>query len=124
MLRGESPMHLNYGSRLQEYYWRFRDSDLLTAMLALDVIRMASIPYDASTPSHTPLFCVEHVWSVAPLLTEPENGRLPMRLDISVNGMGRAQYEVNVLMPDATKTRELSMKGAAYARAMGLPVKV
>jgi hypothetical protein len=123
MLRGESPMHLNYGSRLQEYYWCFRNSDLLTAMLALDVIRMASIPYDLSTPSHTPLFCVEQVWSVTPLLTEPENGRLPMRLDISLHGMGRGQYEVNVLMPDAEKTRELSAKGAAYARAIGLPVK-
>jgi hypothetical protein len=120
MPRGESPMHLNYGSRLQEYYWRFSGSDLLVPMLSLDIIRQASIPYDSATSPHTPLISVDRVRSVTPLQPEPENGRLMMRLDIDVHGLGRGQYDVPVLMPNAEKTRELSAKGAAYARRMGM----
>lgn len=120
MLRGESPMHLNYGSRLQEYYWRFSGGNLLVPMLTLDIIRQASIPYDSATPPHTPLISVDRVRSVTPLQPEPENGRLMMRLDIDVHGLGRGQYDVSVLMPDEEKTRELSAKGASHARRMGM----
>ena len=121
-IRGESPFNLDYGSRLQEYYWRFRATPWLNAMLTLDVIRMAAIPYiaQASRKPHTPLFCVERIWSVTPLQDAPEAESFRMRLAVEVKGLGQGEYDVSVLMPSAGKTTELGKKGAAYAKSIGL----
>jgi hypothetical protein len=117
LIRGESPIHLTYGSRLQEYYWRFREDKRLEAILKLEVIRQAAIPYGgpANDPEHTPLQCVERVQSVRVLSDAPVSGSLPLSLELDVKGLGRVEQKISVIMPPAEKVEELSKKGEAMS---------
>ncbi len=100
-MKGESMFPRDFGSRLQEYFWRYRGSPWLESMLKLDIIRLAAIPYpdEVMKRQHTPLFCVERVWSIKLLAAEPQEDRISIRLDLEINGVGRSEYEVSVLMP-------------------------
>jgi hypothetical protein len=115
MIKGESPFHLTAGSRLQEYYWKFREDKRLGGILKLEVIRQAAIPYSspANEPEHTPLWCVEYVQSVGILSETPDEGRLPLSLELDIKGLGRVEQKVSVAMPPADKVSELSKKGEA-----------
>jgi hypothetical protein len=41
MIKGESPFHPTFGSRLQEYYWQFRGAPFLKSIFKLEVTRQA-----------------------------------------------------------------------------------
>jgi hypothetical protein len=100
-MKGEGFFHRDFGSRLQEYYWRFRSSPWLEAMLKLEITRLAAIPYndEVSNLQYTPLRCVDRVWSVKLLAPEPDRRRIPMLLDLEIRGLGRVENEISVLMP-------------------------
>jgi hypothetical protein len=70
-------------------------------MLKLDIIRQAAIPYpdEITKREYTPLLCVERVWSIKLLAAEPQENRIPISLDLEINGIGRGEYEVSLLMP-------------------------
>jgi hypothetical protein len=120
LIKGESAVDLTAGSRLQDYYWRYRDRPWLEQLFALEVIRLAAIPHDeTTTEKRPPLLSVERVQSVKILAPEPINDRLPIRLELDVKGFGIWEHEVDILMPTAEKVRALSVKGEAmglYAR--------
>jgi hypothetical protein len=102
LLKGESPFHRDYGARLAEYYFAYRDRAWLNAVLKLEVIRQAAVPYRDTVMNreYTPLHCIERVWNVEPLATEPKDRWLPFRFDLQVAGVGRQEYQVPVLIVD------------------------
>ena len=122
-MRGESPLHLDFGSRLQEYYWRFQESPWLGAVLKAEVIRLAAIPYvdPIQKTTSTPLDCIERVWSVKAADGAPANNRLAFTLDVEIKGLGRQTREVSVLMPPALDVRRAMAKGKAYVEHLSQP---
>jgi hypothetical protein len=111
LVQGEAFFARDRGSRLQEYFWRYRDTRLLLSMLKLDIIRLAAIPYQDGGTKHkcTPLQCIERVWSMKLLATEPNNDRIPMLLDLEINGIGRAEYEVSVFIPPVETLKKIGL---------------
>lgn len=107
MMQGEAMFARDAGARLQEYFYNYRESPLLLSMLKLDIIRLAAIPYQDSTlqREHTPLHCIERVWSIKLLASEPNDNRIPMLLDLEVKGIGRKEYEVSVFVPSMDKLK-------------------
>ena len=89
MRRGESPFHGAYGSRLAEYWTNYVGSPWLAELMKLDVIRLASIPYEDLIlgRSYTPLQCVDRVRHVE-VIGELVERRLPIRLDLEIAGLG------------------------------------
>lgn len=122
-MRGESPSHLDFGSRLQEYYWRFQGSPWLGAVLKAEVIRLAAIPYVdlIQKTTSTPLHCVERVWGVEAADGPPAHNRLAFALDVEIKGLGRQTREVSVLMPPAPDVRMAMAKGKAYVERLSQP---
>jgi hypothetical protein len=114
LIRGESAFDQTAGSRLQDYYWRYRDKPWLEQLFALEVIRLAAIPHDERTgEKRPPLLSIERVQSVKILAAAPANDRLPVQLELDVKGIGIWEHEVDVLMPSAEMVKELSLKGEA-----------
>lgn len=99
-LRGESPFHPSFGSRLVEYFQALRGTPWFARSVKLEAIRQCAIPYrdEVGKRSYTPLHCVERVWGVDVLSDEVVKRRLPMRMDFDVNGVGRWQCEVAILV--------------------------
>lgn len=89
MRRGESPFHQDFGSRFSEYFALFGGSPWLDDLLKLEVIRLAAIPYEDPLlgQAYTPLQSVDRVATVE-ILGPPEQGRLPVRLELQVAGEG------------------------------------
>jgi hypothetical protein len=56
----------------------------------------------------TPLQCVTRVRGVELLSGSPENNRLPLRVDLDVQGVGRWQRDLEIYMP----TRDQMEEGA------------
>lgn len=110
LLRGESPFHRDYGTRIAEYYHEYRAAPWLGAVLKLEVIRQAAIPYhdDVQNREYTPLDCIERVWSVDLIADEPKDNWMPMRFDVDVAGVGRRQYDIAVLIPEKLKVPQVS----------------
>jgi hypothetical protein len=115
LLRGESPFHPDFGARLAEYYNNYKTSPWLEALLKLEVIRQASIPYHDTIQNreYTPLQCIERVWGMELLAKAPKNRWLPVRFDFEVAGVGRRQFDVSVLIPKASELSEISARAAA-----------
>jgi class 3 adenylate cyclase len=115
LLRGESPFHPDFGARLAEYYNNYKTSPWLEALLELEVIRQASIPYHDTIQNreYTPLQCIERVWGMELLAKAPKNRWLPVRFDFEVAGVGRRQFDVSVLIPKASELSEISARAAA-----------
>ena len=65
------------------------------------VIRQSAIPYhdDMVKREYTPLQCVNRVLSVEILAAAPENERLPIRVDLEVNGIGSWRNDIAIVMP-------------------------
>lgn len=106
-LEGESPVYHDAGSRLAEYFYSYRTAPWLEALLRLEVIRQAAIPYSNSAPNEgsTPLRCVEFVWGIELLSDTPEDRWLPIRLDLEVRGVGRQKYDISILIPPESTLR-------------------
>ena len=99
--RGESPIHRDFGTRLAEYYSLLSGSPWFDRYLKLEVIRQAAIPYTNPTNNqqYTPLLCVERVFGVETLADAPTKNWLPIRVDLSVKGLGRWQHDLSVCIP-------------------------
>ncbi len=99
MMRGESPFHPDYGSRLSEYWQAYFGSPWLNALIKLDVARLASIPYGDPilNQQYTPLRCVERVEDVQ-VLGPPEAGRLPVRLKLIIAGVGAWSRDLRIFV--------------------------
>lgn len=99
--RGESPLHRDFGTRFAEYYNLLAGSPWFDRYLKIEVIRQAAIPYADPTNNrqYTPLLCVERVFSVEILADAPTKNWLPIRVDLSVKGLGRWQHNLSVCIP-------------------------
>ncbi len=99
--RGESPFYRGFGTRFAEYYRLLAGSPWLDRYLKLELIRQAAIPYTDSTNNrkYTPLLCVERVFGVEILADAPTKKWLPIRVDLSVKGLGRWQHDLSVCIP-------------------------
>lgn len=99
--RGESPLHRDFGTRFAEYYNLLSGSPWFDRYLKLEVIRQAAIPYTDPTNNqqYTPLLCVERVFGVEVLADAPTKKWLPIRVDLSVKGLGRWQHDLSVCIP-------------------------
>lgn len=115
LIKGESPFHLQAGSRLQEYYWKFDKDTRRENFLKLEIIRQAAIPYSGpgKEAEHTPLWCVERVQSVKILADDPVEGRVVLALELDIKGLGRVEQKVSIIMPPAETVAELSHKGTS-----------
>ena len=62
---------------------------------------MAAIPYFNPTDNqqYTPLLCVERVFGIQILANTPTNNWLPIRVNLSVKGLGRWQHDLSVCIP-------------------------
>ncbi|UQR61185.1 hypothetical protein LRP30_30035 [Bradyrhizobium sp. C-145] len=100
MMRGESPFHPDYGSRLAEYWHCYVGSPWLNTLIKLDVARLASIPYGdpVLNQRYTPLRCVERVEKVE-VIGSLERGRLPIRLELMIAGVGSWSRACGFLWP-------------------------
>jgi len=103
MQRGESPFFPDAGMRFFEYFETYRSSPWLDLLFKLDVIRQAAIPFTNPQKQlqHTSLQSVTRVNNVELLADTPLNNRLPVRLDLEVQGIGPWQGEVSIYMPTA-----------------------
>ncbi len=108
MQRGESPFWLTFGMRFFEYFEAYRGSPWLDLLFKLDVVRQAAIPYrdDVTRQTRTPLQCVTRVRNVEILADAPTKNRLPVRLDLDVQGIGAWTQEVAVYVPTAEQVAE------------------
>ena len=99
--KGESPFHRDFGTRFAEYYMLLSGSPWFERYLKLEVIRQAAIPYidTISNRQYTPLLCVERVFGVETLASAPTKNWLPIRVDLSVKGLGRWQHDLSVCIP-------------------------
>jgi hypothetical protein len=99
--RGESPIHRDFGTRFAEYYNLLAGTLWIDLYLKLEVIRQASIPYTdpTSNQQYTPFLCVERVFDVEILADAPIKNWLPIRVELSVKGLGRWQHDLSICIP-------------------------
>ncbi len=97
LMRGESPMHPTFGSRMSEYCEAFIDSPWLDRILRLDIIRLAAIPYydKISSTRATPLKCVNLVHGVE--VGQVQGEQLPLEVNLHVNGVGAWRCKIEIL---------------------------
>jgi hypothetical protein len=117
MQRGENVFAPAAGVRFFEYREAFKDTPWLTALMKLDVVRQAAIPVqnDAKNPANTPIRSVLLVHNLEILSEAPNDDRLPIRLDLEVQGVGRWQRDLSVYIP----TREQMAARAEMIRIRG-----
>jgi hypothetical protein len=101
MQRGENVFAPTAGIRFFEYLEAFKGSPWLALIMKLDVIRQAAIPYrdTVMNAENTPLRCVTRVHGFELLSEIPKEDRLPVRIDLDVQGLGRWQRDLSIYMP-------------------------
>lgn len=101
MQRGENVFAPTAGIRFFEYFEAFKGSLWLALLMKLDVIRQAAIPHTESVMNRqdTPLRCVTRVHSFELLSETPKESRLPVRVDLDIQGLGRWQRNLSIYMP-------------------------
>jgi hypothetical protein len=102
MHRGESPFHRDFGVRFDEFFEAFRDTPWLDRLMKLEVVRQAAIPYHDAVlgREYTPLQCVERVRKIE-VVSVATNGRIPIRCELDVAGVGRWVREIRIIAPGA-----------------------
>jgi len=108
MQRNESVFNPDYGMRFFEYFEEFKGSPWLSSLMKLDLIRMAAIPYsdEVLKRQHTPLLCVSRVRDFELLSEVITDHRLPVRLDLDIEGLGEWIHETTVYMPTKEQMAE------------------
>ncbi len=108
MQLGESPFHPNLGMRFFKYFEAYRGSPWLDLLFKLDVVRQASIPFKdrLMDQQYTSLRCVTRVRSVELLADTPVRNRLPVHVDLEIQGVGPWQHELSIYMPTAEQMAE------------------
>lgn len=76
--------------------------------MKLDVIRQAAIPYRERVMNRqdTPLRWVTRVYGFELLSETPKGNRLPVRVDLDVQGLGRWQHDLSIYMPTKEQMTE------------------
>ena len=99
--RNESVFNPDYGMRFFEYFEEFKGSQWLSLLMKLDVVRMAAIPYSDKVLNRqqTPLLCVSRVRNFELLSEGVKDHRLPVRLDLDIEGLGEWKHETTVYLP-------------------------
>jgi hypothetical protein len=99
--RGESVFNPTFGIRFFEYFESFKGSPWLALLLTLDVVRQAAIPYTDSllNRQYVPLRCVTRVHSFELLSETPKDNRLPVRVNLEIQGLGPWQRDLSVYLP-------------------------
>ena len=99
--QGESPINPAAGCRFYEYFERFRGTPWLSLLMKLDVVRAAAIPLNDvfRRIQPPPLQCVTRVHSVELLDETPIKNRIPLRVDLDIQGIGRWQQDLSVYLP-------------------------
>ena len=122
MQRGESPFFPTFGMRFFEYFEAYRGSPWLELLFKLDVVRQASIPFkdELTGRMNTPLQCVTRVRNVELLADMPTKNRLPVRVDLDVQGVGPWTRELSVYVPTAEQMAERA-KMLAGSRGLRIP---
>ncbi|MDR8074948.1 hypothetical protein KPA96_04655 [Burkholderia cenocepacia] len=117
MQQGESPLHPSFGVRFFEYFQAYRGSPWLDLLLKLEVVRQASVPYSDPLGKRetTPLRCVTRVRQLELLAEAPTNQRLPIRLELEIQGLGRWAREIAVYLPTAEQMSELAQRRGRMA---------
>jgi hypothetical protein len=66
------------------------------------LVGVGAIPYHDTIQNrdYTPLQCIERVRGVEVLDEAPKDKRLPIRLDLEVQGIGRWEAELPLYLPD------------------------
>jgi hypothetical protein len=108
MGRGKVLFHSDFGVRFDEFFEAFRNTPWLDRLMKLEVIRQAAIPYHDALlgRGYTPLQCVERVRKIEVISCEATNGRIPIRCELDVAGIGRWTREIASIAP-GTRQREL-----------------
>ncbi len=106
--RGEDVFNPDFGMRFFEYFEEFKGSPLLVQLMTLDLIRMSSIPFTDTIlkRQYTPLHCVSRVRRFELLSEVVTDHRLPVRLDLDIQGLGEWQHETSVYMPTKDQMAE------------------
>ncbi|MEN8504965.1 hypothetical protein ACOCG7_08900 [Paraburkholderia sp. DD10] len=117
MQQGESPLHPSFGVRFFEYFQTYRGSPWLDVLLKLEVVRQAAVPYrdPLGKQETTPLRCVTRVRHLELLAGAPTNQRLPVRLELEIQGLGRWTGEIAVYLPTAEQMAELAQRRVRMA---------
>lgn len=103
---GESFFAPDAGSRFGEFYGLFQGSPWLGEILKIETIRLAAIPIaDRLLGASTPFRAVEAVHAVE-VLGEAVNRRLPVRVDLEINGVGRWIRELMIFVPSTAREEE------------------
>lgn len=99
--RGESVFNPTFGIRFFEYFESFKGSPWLALLLTLDVVRQAAIPYTDSllNRQYIPLRCVIRVHSFELLSETPKDNRLPVRVNLEIQGLGPWQRDLSIYLP-------------------------
>lgn len=122
--QGESPINSAAGCRFYEYFERFRGTPWLSLLMTLDVVRAAAIPINDifQRTQYPPLQCVTRVRNVELLDETPVNSRLPVRVDLDIQGIGRWQNDLSIYMPTREQMeRQLSLSAEHRRMLKGLP---
>jgi len=99
LMRGESMFYPKYGSRLKLFFDNYRDTAWLNRLFKLDVIRMASIPYNDDNINFeisTPLKCVTRVNNVFIHDEERKDNWLPIDFDLNIEGIGNWKNKLSI----------------------------
>jgi hypothetical protein len=99
MQQGENVFAPHAGVRFFEFYGSFKGTPWLARMMKLDVVRQAAIPLDDGDAKKTPLRCVSRVYGIELLDDTPTADRVPVRVDLDVQGVGRWQRHLSVSLP-------------------------
>lgn len=101
MMRGESPFHPKAGSRIKEYYDAFAGTPWLQRWVKMEVIRLASIPYQDNVlhSEYTLLQSVLHVDDVCQIGDERTGDWVPFHFSLTVAGVGRWERDISICVP-------------------------
>jgi hypothetical protein len=101
MQRGENLFAPSAGVRFLEFFQEYSGSPWLTWILTLDVVGQASIPFTDTVTGwrYTPLQCVARVRNFELLPERPKGNRVPVRVDLDVQGVGRWRRDLLIYVP-------------------------
>lgn len=102
--KGGSPLNREFGNRIAELFHLYRLSPWLPQLIKMELIKMASIPYQDSfnKSRYTPFECVNRVLDVTLLSEAPAKDLLPVRIKLDVQGVGEwsGDFSLFLLKPD------------------------
>jgi hypothetical protein len=121
---GESVFSPKSGTRIAQFYNYLDKSPWLSRLIKMEVIRLASIPQEdcIQKSNRTPLLCVDRVREIEVLADSPRDQRLPVRVILDINGVGRWQHDISIFIHTDEQLREAAPSWLAGASSASFPV--